>query len=182
MEFIKSKYEKIGENRIEWYTIEYWLREFDLELSYTRLFEKYAGEIRIYEEVESVLELLTEEGYELVVSSNAAAEFVEFQILPLRKFFSHVFSATSDFREVKKSNHFYARICAILDVKPQAVVHIGDHWVFDFLNPRKIGINAFYLDRSRGAKEAGTKSGVKVKKEEEFIISDLKEILDVFVR
>ena len=182
LEFIKSKYEKIGENRIEWYTIEYWLREFDLELSYTRLFEKYAGEIRIYEEVESVLELLTEEGYELIVSSNAAAEFVEFQILPLRKFFSHVFSATSDFREVKKSNHFYARICEILNVEPHAVVHTGDHWVFDFLNPRKIGITAFYLDRSRGTREAGKKGGVNVKKEEEFIINDLKEILTVFVR
>jgi FMN phosphatase YigB (HAD superfamily) len=67
-------------------------------------------------------------------------------------------------------------------VEPHTVVHTGDHWVFDFLNPRKIGINAFYLDRNRGTKEAGKKGGVKVKKEEEFIISDLKEILNVFVR
>jgi phosphoglycolate phosphatase-like HAD superfamily hydrolase len=37
-------------------------------------------EIKVYEEVESVLKVLKEEGYELVVSSNAATEFVDFQI------------------------------------------------------------------------------------------------------
>ena len=70
-------------------------------------------------------------------------------------------------------------------MQPQEVVHIGDHWIFDFVNPRKIGMNAYYLDRkisrNRNAKVEG-KSGVKVKKEDEFVISDLNEILDVFVR
>jgi predicted HAD superfamily hydrolase len=71
-------------------------------------------------------------------------------------------------------------------VKPQAVVHTGDHWVFDFLNPRKIGINAYYLARNRIKNRAdeGSKSGewLKAKKEDEFVISDLNEIIDVFVR
>ena len=106
----------------------------------------------------------------------------------IKKFFSRIFSATSDFGEVKKSNDFYARVCEILDVKPQAVVHTGDHWVFDFINPRKIGMNAYYLDRkisrNRNAKveDKEKKSGVKVKKEDEFVISDLDELLDFFVR
>ncbi|MBA7537837.1 Phosphoglycolate phosphatase [subsurface metagenome] len=178
-EFVTSEYEKIGENRIEWYKIDYWLRKFGLELHYEKLFKKYEGEIRIYDDVESVLEVLKEEGYELVISSNAATEFVDSQIQPIRKFFSHVFSATSDFGEVKKSNGFYARICEILDVKPQAVVHTGDHWVFDFINPRKIGITAYYLDRNRSG---SGKVKVKKEEEEEFVISDFNGLLDVFVR
>lgn len=173
-EFVTSEYEKIGENRIEWYKIDYWLRKFSLEITREELFRKYEGEVKIYEEVETVLEVLKEEGYELIISSNAATEFVDFQVRPVRKFFSYVFSATSDFGEVKKSNDFYARVCEILDVKPQAVVHTGDHWVFDFLNPRRIGINAYYLDRNGDGKAD--------EKEEEFVISDLNEILDVFVR
>ncbi len=172
-EFVTSEYEKIGENRIEWYKIDYWLRKFGLEITREELFRKYEGVIKIYEEVETVLEVLKEEGYELILSSNAATEFVDFQVRPVRKFFSYVFSATSDFGEVKKSNDFYARVCEILDVKPQAVVHTGDHWVFDFINPRRIGINAYYLDRNGNAKAD--------EKEEEFVISDLNEILDVFV-
>ena len=170
-EFVRSEYDKIGENRIEWYKIDYWLRKFGLEITREELFRKYEGEIKIYEEVESVLKVLKEEGYKLVVSSNAATEFVDFQIHSIKKFFSHIFSATSDCGEVKKSNGFYARVCGILDVQPQEVVHIGDHWIFDFVNPRKIGMNAYYLDR---------KSGVKVKEENEFVINDLNEILNKF--
>jgi HAD superfamily hydrolase (TIGR01549 family) len=184
-EFVRSEYDKIGENRIEWYKIDYWLRKFGLGITREELFRKYEGEIKIYEEVESVLKVLKEEGYKLVVSSNAATEFLDFQIHTIKKFFSRIFSATSDCGEVKKSNGFYARVCGILDVKPQEVVHIGDHWIFDFVNPRKIGMNAYYLDRkrsrNRNAKVEG-KSGVKVKKEDEFVISNLNEILDVFVR
>ncbi|MHC1610355.1 MAG: HAD family hydrolase [Candidatus Methanospirareceae archaeon] len=171
-EYVKSEYDKIGEYRIEWYKIDYWLRKFDLEISYEDLFKRYEGEIGIYEEVERVLAALKEEGYDLIVSSNAATEFIEFQIKPIRRFFSHVFSATSDFGEVKKTDGFFARVCEILDVKPQAVVHTGDHWVFDFINPRKIGITAYYLDRAR-------RMDVKGEKGEGFVIRDLNELLEI---
>ncbi|HID20744.1 MAG TPA: HAD family hydrolase [Methanophagales archaeon] len=170
-EFVKREYDKIGENRIEWYNISYWLRKFNLGIAYEELFKKYKGEVKIYAEVERVLKVLKEEGYELVVNSNAATEFIDFQILPIKKFFSHVFSSTSDFGEVKKSNGHYARVCEILDVMPQEVVHTGDHFVFDFLNPRRIGITAYYLDRSRDAKSDDTGY-------DRFVISDLNELLD----
>ena len=127
------------------------------------------------------MNVLKEEGYELIISSNAATEFIDFQIKPLKKFFSRVFSATSDFGEVKKSDGYYARVCELLDVKPQAVVHTGDHWVFDFLNPRKIGINAYYLDRkrirNRADEERKGNEGIKVKIEDEFVICDLNELI-----
>ena len=171
-DFVKSEYDKIGENRVEWYKMDYWLQKFGLSTTREELFRKYEGEIEIYEEVERVLKVLKAKGFELVVSSNAAKEFVDFQIHPIKKFFSRIFSATSDCGEVKKSNDFYARICGILDVKPQEVVHTGDHWVFDFVNPREIGMNAYFLDRER---KRGGSGNVK---NEEFVISDLSEILD----
>lgn len=174
-EFITGEYDKIGEHRIEWYNIDYWLRKFGLDIPYETLFKKYEGEVRLYDEVESVLTALKAEGYELIISSNAATEFIEFQTKTLKKFFAREFSATSDFGEVKKTNGFFARVCELLDVEPQAVVHVGDHWVFDFLNPRKIGITAYYLDRERKSDVADANINVK---EKEFIISDLRELLD----
>jgi len=63
---------------------------------------RYRNEVHIYEEVEHVLSVLKEAGYELIISSNAAREFIDFQIAPIKGFFSHIFSATSDFGEVKK--------------------------------------------------------------------------------
>jgi HAD superfamily hydrolase (TIGR01549 family) len=172
-EFVKREYDNIGENRIEWYNIRFWLRKFNLKIAYGKLFEKYKAEVKIYSEVESVLKVLKEAGYVLVVNSNAATEFIDFQIQPIRKYFSHVFSATSDFGELKKSNGHYAHVCEILDVKPQEVVHTGDHFVFDFLNPRRIGITAYYLDRSRDAMHVENGNN-------EFVISDLNALLDAF--
>ncbi len=172
-EFVKREYDNIGENRIEWYNIRFWLRKFNLKIPYEKLFEKYEAEVKIYTEVESVLKVLKEAGYVLVVNSNAATEFIDFQIQPIRKYFTHVFSATSDFGELKKSNGHYAQVCEILDVKPQEVVHTGDHFVFDFLNPRRIGITAYYLDRSRDAMPDDNGN-------DEFVISDLNELLDAF--
>jgi HAD superfamily hydrolase (TIGR01549 family) len=172
-EFVKREYDNIGENQIEWYNIRFWLRKFNLKIPYETLFERYEAQVAIYAEVENVLKALKEAGYVLVVNSNAATEFIEFQIQPIRKYFSHVFSATSDFGEVKKSNGHYARVCEILDVKPQEVVHTGDHFVFDFLNPRKIGITAYYLDRNKDAKHDDSGN-------DGFVISDLNELLDAF--
>jgi HAD superfamily hydrolase (TIGR01549 family) len=176
-EYVKNEYDKIGEHRIEWYNIDYWLRTFGLDIPYETLFKKYEDELQIYEEVERVLTELQDGGYELILSSNAATEFIDFQIKPLKKFFSHVFSATSDFGQVKKTNGFFARVCEILNVKPQAVVHIGDHWVFDFINPRKIGITAYYLDRARETSEGKLNEETK-KNDDEFIINNLDELID----
>ena len=77
--------------------------------------------------------------------------------------FERIFSATSDFREVKKTKGFYQRICQILGTRPQEIVHVGDHYEFDYVVPRSLGIHAFYLDRS------GERKG-------EFIIPDLRDL------
>ncbi|GAG68474.1 unnamed protein product, partial [marine sediment metagenome] len=44
-----------------------------------------------------------------------------------------------------------------LNVKPAELVHVGDHYEVDYLVPRKIGIEAYFLDReNQRKKEAGT--------------------------
>ena len=170
-EVVTGEYDKIGEHNIKWYKIDYWLQKFGLAITREELFTRYEGEVEIYGDVKTVLELLKAAGYELILSSNAATEFIEFQTRSLTNFFSHVFSATSDFQEVKKSNNFYAHVCKILDVDPRAVVHIGDHWVFDFINPRRIGINAYFLDRDHTTQ-------IEAKENEKFVISNLGEVLE----
>jgi len=45
--------------------------------------------------------------------------------------------------------------------------------VFDFLNPRRIGITAYYLDRSRDAMQDDNGN-------DEFVISDLNALLNAF--
>ena len=64
---------------------------------------------------------------------------------------------------MKKTADFYQRICQILGTRPQEIVHVGDHYEFDYLVPRSLGIHAFYLDRS------GEQRG-------DSIISDLRDL------
>ncbi|MHC1635969.1 MAG: HAD family hydrolase, partial [Candidatus Methanospirareceae archaeon] len=150
---VMEEYDKVGENAIEWYELDYWLEKFQLGISREELFNRFKDRVKLYPEVKEVLEELAKRGYRLIISSNATMPFIDFQISSIKPYFSHIFSATSHFYEVKKSDGFYAKVCTILNVKPEEVLHVGDHFVFDFLNPRKIGINAYYLDREGKGKE-----------------------------
>jgi putative hydrolase of the HAD superfamily len=162
--FVVNEYLKVGEGAIEWYDIKYWFQWFQLEQSWSMLMKQYADKINIYPDVNSVLERL-KDGFRMVLTSNAGREFidVEMEVTGLGRYFERIFSATSDFREVKKTKGFYQRICQILETRPQEIVHVGDHYEFDYVVPRSLGIRAYYLDRSGGRKG-------------EFIIPDLRDL------
>lgn len=146
-QIVVKAYEEIGDQRIEWYYLDYWLKLFDLKIKKEDLFNQYKDKVKIYPDAEYIVKELSKH-YKLIISSNAEKDFIFFQLSPLLNYFHHLFSATSDFKEVKKSQEFYGRICKILKVEPEEIIHVGDHYVFDFLNPRKIGINAFLINRN----------------------------------
>lgn len=144
-----SEYAALGDERTEWYDIKYWFRFFALGEDWQGLLEKYQHEICVFSEVYQVLEQLSQE-YPLVVTSNASREFtdIELESTGLKSFFKTVFSATSDFGQVKKTPQVYRKVCQLIEVEPEQVAHIGDHRVFDHDVPRQLGIRAFYLDRA----------------------------------
>jgi HAD superfamily hydrolase (TIGR01549 family) len=162
--FVVNEYLKVGEGAIEWYDIKYWFQFFQLEQSWKGLMKGYTDKINIYPDVNHILECLKDR-FLLVLTSNAGREFidVEMEATGLGRYFDRIFSATSDFNEVKKTKGFYQRICQILGVRPYEIVHVGDHYEFDYVVPRSLGIHTFYLNRS------GEQKG-------EFIISDLKDL------
>jgi len=162
--FVVEEYLKVGEGAIEWYDIKYWFRFFQLEKSWKDLMHQYVDKISIYPDVNDILDQLKEK-FPIILTSNAGREFIdmEMEATGLRRYFDRIFSATSDFGEVKKTMGFYQRICQLLGVHPQEMIHVGDHYEFDYLVPRSLGIHAFYLDRS------GEQKG-------EFVISDLRDL------
>jgi len=162
--FVVGEYLKVGEGAIEWYDIKYWFQFFKLEKNWKDLMLQYVDKIRIYPDVDDILAWLKEK-FPIILTSNAGREFIdiEMQVTGLGRYFDRIFSATSDFGQVKKTAGFYGRICGALGVYPQEIVHVGDHYEFDYLAPRSLGIHAFYLDRS------GEKNG-------DFVISDLREL------
>lgn len=145
-EYVIGEYMKIGSDRLEWYDLAYWLDRLQLPIGKQELLESFEDHIEPYAEVREALEILSE-SFELVVTSNAAREFIDIELDGLRDFFAETFSATSDFRLVKKSPLLYGAICRELGVKPFQVLHIGDHYSYDYESPLEAGLDALFLDR-----------------------------------
>jgi HAD superfamily hydrolase (TIGR01549 family) len=162
--FVEKEYQKVGEGAIEWYDIQYWFRFFKLGQSWKALMKQFVDKIHVYPDVNHLLERLKDK-CPLVLTTNAGREFVEVEMeaTGLGRYFDQIFSATSDFGEVKKTLGVYERICQILGTNPDEMVHVGDHYEFDYLVPRKLGIHAFYVDRT------GKQKG-------DFILSDLRDL------
>ena len=145
---VKAEYERIGDSSLEWYDISYWFTYFKLPGRWQDLLEEHRDKIRPFPEVKEVMENLVQD-YDLIIISNAAREFVEIEIQEahIERYFTRVFSTTSDFQEVKKAAHLYRQICGIMGVNPLETIHVGDHYEFDYLVPKGVGIEAYYLDR-----------------------------------
>jgi FMN phosphatase YigB (HAD superfamily) len=162
--FVEGEYRKVGEGAIEWYDIKYWFNFFQLDGHWKNLMKRYVDKIRVYPDVNRILGSLKDQ-FPLVLTTNAGREFidVEMEATGLRRYFDQIFSATSDFGEVKKTVDFYGRVCQILSANPLEIIHVGDHYEFDYLVPRRLGIHAFYLDRT--AQKTG-----------DFILWDLRDL------
>ena len=162
---VRREYDGVGKERLEWYDIHYWIRRFSLNVEAKELLRNFEHRIKPYPEVPTVLEQLKQRGFTLVVVTNAGREFVELELekAKMKDRFDRVFSSTSDFGVVKKTVKLYQRVCSILGVSPQEMIHVGDDRKFDFDVPRRLGILAYHLDRTS-------------KHEGEFVIHSLEEL------
>jgi len=142
---VRKEYEKIGDQRVEWYDINYWFQKFDLG-SYETAMAEYQGKVQYYPEVMQVLSFLSN-SYKLIATSGSPHEFLEHLLQDIRHYFHRVFSSISDYKQTKTTD-FYNRLCTELDIPPEQILHVGDNWQFDFLNAKETGIRVFFLDRN----------------------------------
>lgn len=142
---ILEEYGRIGDQRLEWYDIEYWFGYLDLGSSES-VIDSCLGKIAYYPEVTEVLSYLAN-NYRLIVASGTPIQLLHFLLRDVKPYFARIFSSVSHYRQLKNPD-FYLSICKEMDVEPSQVTHIGDSWQFDCLNARQAGINALYLDRS----------------------------------
>ncbi len=149
--YVMNEYMKVGERKIEWYNINYWFKYFGLKNDWKFLLKKYESRMNVYPEVSHVLSELSKK-HKLIISSNAASEFVEVMAKKIGNYFENTFSSTSDFKLVKKTPEFYLHLLQQLKIEKNEIVHVGDHYEFDYLVPKKVGIRAFYVDRNNQRK------------------------------
>jgi len=150
LKLVKEEYTKLGERNLNWYDINYWISYFSLGISPNKIFEKYESQVKIFPEVIPFLEELRK-NFILIVITAMPREFLIPKMKKLEKYFKFSFSALSDFKELKNSE-IYSKISKSLNVHPEQILHVGDHWEFDYLAAHKSGMNAIYLDRSNTKK------------------------------
>jgi len=148
-QLVAKEYERVGEDDLRWYILEYWLKHFGFKIREREVLEKYADKVEVYEEVICALDEVHKR-YTLVIASAMPRSFIDIKLKKenLFRYFKRIFSAVSDFKMVKKQAAFYENMCKRLKIPPQNLIHIGDNYEADYLVPRRVGIRAFYLDRT----------------------------------
>lgn len=147
---VTGEYGKVGRERVEWYNLSYWIDKLGLDVSPRKVLSSYQHKIRVYPEVPEVLEEFRDRRLRLIVVTNARREFADLELEKTRigNYFERVFSSTSDFGLIKKSVNLYEKVCSLSDISPSEMIHVGDDRCFDFEVPNRLGIRAFYLDRT----------------------------------
>lgn len=148
--FVTGEYGKVGRERLEWYDLSYWIQKLGLDVSPREVLGSFQNMIGVFPEVTEVLNELKHVGFRLIIVTNARREFADLEIekTKIGRYFERVFSATSDFGLIKKTPDIYEKVCNICEVTPKEMIHVGDDQCFDFEVPKKLGIKAFYLDRT----------------------------------
>ncbi|MCD6358479.1 MAG: HAD family hydrolase [Dehalococcoidia bacterium] len=142
--FVTTAYDEVGDQKPEWYDVQYWLERFGVD-NYRPLLDKYHHQIDYYPDVKDTLTALGE-NYTLIVSSATAREFLDVILDETAGYFAATFSAISDYQKCKDSD-FYSIVCRKMGVKPSEIIHVGDNLQSDFIAPQEAGIEAFHLDR-----------------------------------
>src|SRR3989344_1391939 len=148
-----SAYAYVGDRDARWYDIKFWFKELGLEEDYNTILNESSHLINLYPDTVPALRKLGKI-HELIVISNATREFIDFKLRVdhLDKYFSRVFSTTSDFNCIKGDSRGYLEACRQMGISPKELIHIGDDYQFDYVSARNVGIDAYYLGRS-GKKE-----------------------------
>lgn len=146
---VTEEYERVGEDDIRWYSLDYWLSYFGFKVTEKEILRKYSPEIELYPEVIPILKLLRKK-YTLIIASAMSRTFIDIKLEKdkIFKYFKRVFSSISDFAMIKKEKAFYEKICKEMGISFSQLIHVGDNYQADYLAPRQVGIKAFYLDRT----------------------------------
>ncbi|MDD5647633.1 MAG: HAD family hydrolase [Dehalococcoidia bacterium] len=166
---VRQAYDSIGDQRLEWYDVQYWFTRFDLGDADIAM-EELQPKVQYYPDTKDVLKQLQNK-YKLSVASGSPRPFLKHLLRDIEHNFSSIYSSTSDYQQVKTAD-FWSAMCRDLGVDPGQVIHVGDHMQFDFVEPASIGIKAFHLDRNR---ESGMAASLQSLNELVPLLADTKK-------
>lgn len=149
--FIEQEYYDVGDKKMEWYDIKYWLERFGLGDCHDQILKEYSHKVSCYPDASQILSSLSRD-YTLIVVSCSTREFLPYLLAGMEQYFSRVFSTVSDYSQIK-TPELFLEISRQMGIAPYEMAHVGDLWEQDYLAAKEASIHAFHLDRTRERKE-----------------------------
>jgi putative hydrolase of the HAD superfamily len=145
-----NAYDAIGDHKSEWYDLSYWFIRYRLKTPWQNLLKQYTHYIQPYQDALYAVKKLAPR-FPLIITSNAIREFIEIELQStvLTDYFYSIYSSLSDFKQVKKHPNVYQQICDVLQIETHDLIHVGDRYDYDYISPKKIGVQAYHLDRNQ---------------------------------
>ncbi len=151
-EFVLSEYDKIGMKDLRWYLPRYWLDRFKLKVSIEELLKESLRYLKVFEDVRKALPKITSK-FTTIIVSNASREFIETFLEHEKIRIDKVFSTVTDLGVISKTPEVYKKIGKEMDNRK--ILHIGDDFVQDFINPRVAGWRSLLLNREATDRKGG---------------------------
>lgn len=147
--FCAKQYKSVSMHNVNWYKAPFWFSRLKIKVSADDLVNDMRHHIVLYPDALPVLKKLSKK-LDLVLMSNASRYFLNIKVdaCKIDKFFSHKISCIDDFRNTKNAPKAFHCMLKKIRKKPENVLHVGDHWNFDYLVPQSMGIKSVFLDRN----------------------------------
>ena len=151
-EELKKKFKEYGKYDYRYYSVDYWLKELNLELSFTELCKIIKSKPQFYNDSIELIKELNKKAALMIISSTTK-EFIKTELGKNKKYFKYIFSSIDDFNIAGKPKELYLKITQILNVSPEKIIYIGNDLEMDINNAKTAGYDTFFFDNNRSRKE-----------------------------
>lgn len=144
---VAAGYGLTNEHKLEYYYPDHWFAHFGLPFNLKKIIHDMRKLVIVFDDVHHALGKLKED-FPLIVLSNSPIEFIDMKmkVENLGGLFTESISAVSDYKMVKRDKEIYHKIMERFNVKADEIVHVGDHFGFDFEAAKQAGMHAFWLN------------------------------------
>jgi len=148
------KYEDMCRQRI-WEAIDSSLSPEAADLLFATYMNAYHDAWRLFDDVVSCLTALRMYRLGVVSNGRATEQRKKLKVLGIEPYFEHV-ALSEEIGAAKPDAKIFLTACAVMRVKPESVIFVGDSRELDYLAPRAVGMSAVWLDRGAHAEADDT--------------------------
>lgn len=143
---LKETFKSIGRYDFRYYSFDYWLEAFNLNLDWNALLLKIKNKACYIPEMQEIV-LKTSEKYPLLLFSATTKQFIHHELGDLTPRFKWIFSALDDLKCAGKPPQAFQRISTMINIAPNKILHIGDDPLMDYQNSKAAGWNSIHFTK-----------------------------------